>query len=90
MPARPVTRGERSIAASSTPDDEFLAAYLPALLEPPLYHLDGQIRDEVYVYGSFLQSRMYQHGVTCSDCHEPHSLELRAPGSQVCHAMPSG
>jgi tetratricopeptide (TPR) repeat protein len=72
------------IAASSTPDDEFLAAYLPALLEPPLYHLDGQIRDEVYVYGSFLQSRMYQHGVTCSDCHEPHSLELRAPGSQVC------
>lgn len=72
------------IAAASEPGAEFLDAYLPHLLEPPLYHLDGQIRDEVYVYGSFLQSRMYQNGVTCSDCHEPHSLELRAPGSKVC------
>jgi tetratricopeptide (TPR) repeat protein len=72
------------IAASSTAGNEFLDAYMPALLEPPLYHVDGQIRDEVYVYGSFLQSRMYQHGVTCSDCHEPHSLNLRAPGTQVC------
>ena len=47
-----------------------------ALLTEPLYFPDGQIRDEVYVYGSFLQSRMYQAGVTCSDCHNPHSLEL--------------
>ncbi|MDH3265734.1 MAG: cytochrome c family protein, partial [Gammaproteobacteria bacterium] len=35
----------------------------PALLEEPLYYADGQIRDEVYVYGSFLQSRMYAAGV---------------------------
>jgi hypothetical protein len=48
----------------------------PALVSEPLYFADGQIRDEVYVYGSFLQSRMYQAGVTCSDCHNPHSLEL--------------
>jgi len=49
----------------------------PALLTEPLYFGDGQIRDEVYVYGSFLQSRMYQAGVTCSDCHNPHSLQLQ-------------
>ncbi|MET0089599.1 MAG: tetratricopeptide repeat protein [Candidatus Thiodiazotropha sp.] len=55
-----------------------------ALLEPHLYFPDGQIRDEVYVYGSFLQSRMYQAGVTCSDCHEPHSLKLRAQGNDLC------
>ena len=55
-----------------------------SLLEDPLYHLDGQIRDEVYVYGSFLQNRMYQAGVVCSDCHEPHSQQLRAPGNAVC------
>ncbi|HUK65058.1 MAG TPA: tetratricopeptide repeat protein, partial [Dongiaceae bacterium] len=55
-----------------------------ALLEDRLYHPDGQIRDEVYEYGSFLQSKMFHRGVTCSDCHDPHSLELRAPGSQVC------
>ena len=72
------------IAESPVPGDEFLNGYLPALIQPPLYHVDGQIRDEVYVYGSFLQSRMHGHGVTCSDCHEPHSLTLRAPGSDVC------
>src|SRR5206468_12509743 len=55
-----------------------------ALLEDRLYHPDGQIRDEVYEYGSFLQSKMFNRGVTCSDCHDPHSGKLRAPGSQVC------
>lgn len=58
--------------------------YLPSLLDPGNYHVDGQVDGEVYVYGSFLQSRMYQAGVTCSDCHEPHSLQLRAPGNGVC------
>src|SRR5881628_617143 len=55
-----------------------------ALLEDQLYYSDGQIRDEVYEYGSFLQSKMFNRGVTCSDCHDPHSGKLRAPGSQVC------
>ncbi len=55
-----------------------------ALLDEGLYFPDGQIRDEVYEYGSFLQSRMFHAGVTCSDCHEPHSLALRAPGNGVC------
>ena len=56
----------------------------PVFLEEGLYHADGQILDEVYVYGSFLQSRMYQQGVTCSDCHEPHGLDLIFPGDAVC------
>lgn len=55
-----------------------------ALPEEPLYYHDGQIRDEVFVYGSFIQSRMHQAGVVCSNCHEPHSLQLRAPGNGVC------
>ena len=63
---------------------DFLDTYLPSLLEEGLYFSDGQIREEVYVYGSFIQSRMYQAGVTCSDCHDPHSLALRAPGNAVC------
>ena len=58
--------------------------YRPALLTSPLYFADGQQRGEVYEWGSFLQSRMNAHGVTCSDCHEPHSGELRAPGAAVC------
>jgi tetratricopeptide (TPR) repeat protein/nitrate/TMAO reductase-like tetraheme cytochrome c subunit len=58
--------------------------HLPTLLEPGLYHADGQIDGEVYEYGSFVQSRMYRQGVTCSDCHEPHDLKLRAEGNGVC------
>ena len=49
-----------------------------------LYHADGQMRDEVYNYGSFKQSKMFAAGVTCGDCHEPHGAKLRAPGDGVC------
>ena len=52
--------------------------HMPSLLESGLYHADGRILDEVYVYGSFLQSKMYAAGVTCSDCHNPHSGQLHA------------
>jgi predicted CXXCH cytochrome family protein len=50
------------------------------------YHADGQMRDveEAYNYGPFKQSRMFAAGVTCSDCHEPHSAKLRVPGEGVC------
>jgi len=55
-----------------------------AMLDDNLYWSDGQMRDEVYNWGSFVQSEMYAKGVTCSDCHEPHSLKLRKPGNLVC------
>ena len=63
---------------------DLLATHRVALPQPPLYHYDGQVLDEDYVYGSFLQSKMHQQGVVCSNCHEPHSLALRAPGNEVC------
>lgn len=56
----------------------------PALLDEGLYHADGQILEEVYVYGSFLQSKMYRAGVTCGDCHDAHSLKLKLEGDLVC------
>jgi tetratricopeptide (TPR) repeat protein len=59
-------------------------SHVPALLEEALYFPDGQIKDEVFEYGSFLQSRMYHAGVRCSDCHDPHSLRPRAEGDAVC------
>lgn len=61
-----------------------LDAFRTSLLEPGAYHADGGMDGEVYNYGSFLQSRMYAAGVTCSSCHEPHSLKLRAEGNAVC------
>ena len=66
------------------PGDPFLDGFRPALLDAGLYHADGQIQDEVYVYGSFLQSPMHAAGVTCSDCHNPHSAELRVEGNALC------
>lgn len=62
----------------------FLDAFRPSTIEPDLYHVDGQQRDEVYTYASFLQSRMHAAGVTCSDCHNPHTGKLRASGNAVC------
>ncbi|NND68170.1 MAG: tetratricopeptide repeat protein, partial [Halioglobus sp.] len=63
---------------------DFLQTHRPSLPLEPLYHPDGQILDEVYVYGSFLQSRMHLAGVVCSDCHEPHSARVRASDNGVC------
>jgi len=66
------------------PGEPLLDTHRPALLEEGLYEADGQMRDEVYVYGSFVQSRMHAAGVTCSDCHDPHSARLRAEGNALC------
>lgn len=66
------------------PGDGLFNHFMPALLDEGLYHADGQIDGEVYVYGSFVQSKMYQSGVTCSDCHNPHSLKLKAQGNTLC------
>lgn len=63
-----------------------LDSHTPALLTDSLYHADGQIQGEVFEYASFRQSRMQQAGVTCSDCHEPHGVTLRATGNAVCAA----
>ncbi|MDO3388480.1 multiheme c-type cytochrome [Gilvimarinus sp. SDUM040013] len=67
----------------SQPDD-FHHTYQPSLITPDLYHVDGQIWDEDYVWGSFLQSKMHQAGVTCTNCHNPHSGGLKLPGNQLC------
>jgi tetratricopeptide (TPR) repeat protein len=63
---------------------ELLDHMLPALLREELYEPDGQIRDEVYVYGSFLQSKMYAREVSCPDCHDSHSLQLHREGNNLC------
>ena len=78
----------RSLATTEYRFGQPLAdTHMPALLHEGLYYPDGQILEEVYVYGSFLQSRMYGAGVTCSDCHEPHAATLRTTDNvnDVCN-----
>jgi tetratricopeptide (TPR) repeat protein len=66
------------------PGEDWLDSHKPTLLRQPLYHSDGRIEDEVYVWGSFRQSKMYHKGVRCTDCHNPHSTELHMPKQQMC------
>ena len=74
----------RGVHPDFQPGKPFLDHYAPVLLDQDVYHVDGQIDDEVYVYGSFLQSRMYREGVRCTDCHQPHTAKLKAQGNQLC------
>ncbi len=63
---------------------ELLDNHLPVLLAEGLYHPDGQILDEDFEYGSFVQSKMFRIGVRCTDCHDAHTLKLRQEGNGVC------
>ncbi|HMO48223.1 MAG TPA: tetratricopeptide repeat protein [Rubrivivax sp.] len=71
-------------SAKPVPGQPHLDHYLPALLREGLYHADGQQLDEVFVVGSYRQSRMYRMGVACSDCHDPHTAKPRAQGNALC------
>ena len=55
-----------------------------AVLEQGLYHPDGQILDEVFVHGSFVQSSMHAAGVTCTNCHNPHDAGATNPDAGTC------
>ena len=65
-----------AISSEYQPGQPFLDAYVPILLEEGAYYADGQILEQDYEWGSFVQSRMYKEGVACSDCHDPHSGKL--------------
>jgi predicted CXXCH cytochrome family protein len=62
----------------------FLDSFDPVLPGDPAYHADGQILEEDYEWGSFLQSRMYANGVGCTDCHDPHTARTKAEGNALC------
>jgi predicted CXXCH cytochrome family protein len=71
---------------------QLLDNHLPALLTEGVYYPDGQIQDEDFEYGSFVQSKMFRMGVRCTDCHDAHTLKLRREGNDVClqcHAAPA-
>ncbi len=63
---------------------DLLDNLVPSLLDENLYYADGQILDEVYVYGSFVQSKMFQNDVRCNDCHDVHSVRLVEEGNDLC------
>ena len=64
--------------------ETMLETWRPQLPQEGLYFVDGQIREEVFEIGSFLQSRMAAKGVLCTDCHDPHTARLKAEGNALC------
>ncbi|HVU24131.1 MAG TPA: tetratricopeptide repeat protein [Opitutus sp.] len=71
-------------------DDHFRVT-LP--VDPAVFYPDGQQRDEDFDWTSVRLSRMGHAGVTCLDCHDPHSTKLRLPVANnllclQCHAAP--
>jgi len=65
-------------------NNAFGERYLLDLISSENYHSDGQVYNENFVYGSFLQSKMYQKGVVCTNCHDPHSAKLKLPVESLC------
>jgi Flp pilus assembly protein TadD len=79
------------ITSSYQPGQPYLDAYVPSLLEEGVYYADGQILEEDYEYGSFVQSKMYHEGVICTDCHDPHTGKLPTVSLNAvcgkCHSL---
>jgi predicted CXXCH cytochrome family protein len=78
------SRREPLDANSTLPQSHFGDHFNLSTLNNGLYFADGQQHDEVYILGSFLQSKMHEKGVTCSNCHDPHSAKLLFEGNAVC------
>ncbi|MBJ2138413.1 HEAT repeat domain-containing protein [Paraglaciecola chathamensis] len=53
-------------------------------IRAPFYHANGSINEEVFVAGSFMQSKMQHAGVTCSNCHNAHTGKVKIQGNGLC------
>ena len=58
-----------------------------------VYYADGQVREEDFEFASFQTSKMGHKGITCLDCHNPHSGKLKLPVENnalclSCHSAP--
>jgi predicted CXXCH cytochrome family protein len=78
------SRRDGTVHPDFRPGKRYLDHFELSPLLPGLYHANGQILDEVYVYGSFLQSKMHAKGIRCTDCHNPHSVRLKFEGNRLC------
>jgi len=74
----------RQVYPGFEPGDNYYDHFVNELLTSQTYYPDGQIRDEVYVFGSYMQSKMFSKGVRCSDCHDPHTAQLKHEGNRLC------
>ncbi len=83
-----------ALTATFKPGDNYYDHYRIVLpTNPTTYYPDGQQRDEDFNWTSVLLSRMGHAGVTCLDCHDPHTTKTILPVENnalclQCHAAP--
>lgn len=67
------------------PGERFLDHFAPQLVDTSeTFWPDGQVREEDFEWTAFEGSAMHDKGVTCINCHDPHSGKLRAEGDALC------
>jgi tetratricopeptide (TPR) repeat protein len=67
------------------PGGDFLDHMRPVIVDASdSFYADGQVHEEDYEYAAFIGSRMYARGVSCLDCHNPHSGKTLLPGNFLC------
>lgn len=71
---------------------DFYDYFRPILpVQDGIYYPDGKVRDENFMFSSFMMCRQYQAGLTCLDCHDRHALKTVRPVDKNelclnCHA----
>jgi tetratricopeptide (TPR) repeat protein len=75
---------EQDLTGNFNAGDSFFDHYTLEMLDnAQRWYADGQVKDEDYEFTSFLSSKMHQAGVTCLDCHNPHSGKT-LEGNALC------
>jgi predicted CXXCH cytochrome family protein len=73
------------------PGESFYDHYALETLDPDgRWYPDSQNKDEDYEFEAFLGSKMYQDGVICLDCHNPHSYKNTLQGNDLCMRCHNG
>ena len=79
------THNKKALAHSANqPQQRFVDDNRLEWIRAPFYHANGSINEEVFVAGSFMQSKMQHAGVTCSNCHNAHTGKVKIQGNGLC------
>lgn len=73
------------LSGNFKPGEDFFDHFILSIPdETDTFYPDGQVRDEDFELTAFLSSKMSQAGVSCLDCHEPHTYKNILSGNALC------
>ncbi len=86
------SRREHLNAERFKPGEDYFDSFRPELpVIDGVYYADGKVRDEDFVFSSFMMCRQYTAGIVCTDCHDRHTMRTARPIEKnelclTCHA----